>query len=111
MSDFRKTFTELSMHSMMMMGYRSLGPLFHEGREILPYLFDSLARTGNVGGKDSKANSHVNPLFVYSSIADDRCALPTGMDPIAGFHIASALVATVIPVAEGLDSLLEQSHC
>jgi MYND finger len=100
-SDFRKTFRERSMHSMMTMGYRSLGPLFREGREILPHLFNSLARTGNVGGKDSKANTHVNPLFVYSSITDDRCALPPGISPIAGFHIAPALVTTVIPV-EGL---------
>jgi hypothetical protein len=56
-----------------------------------------------MGGKDSKANTHLNPLFVYSSIAFDRCVLPTGMDPIAAFHIASALVATVAPIAGGLN--------
>ena len=55
-----------------------------------------------MGGKDSKVNNHVNPLFVYSSIADDHCVLPPGMDPIAGFQIASALVTTVASVAEGL---------
>jgi len=106
MSEFQfqmPTFTDPSVSgNMIMTGSRSLGPLFREGWQIIPHLFDSVTRTGNVGGKSSKANSHINPLFVYSSIFYDRCMFPPGMSPFAGFHIASSLVSTTAPVSAGL---------
>ena len=91
LSDFRKI-GEAHPRSIMLTTYRSLGPLFREGSDMISYIIDSLRMTGNVGEKELKPNSRVNPLFVYSSIAYDRCALPGGMTPIAGFHIASAFV-------------------
>jgi hypothetical protein len=105
MSDFRKPFGTPGTKGMVMTCYRSLGPLFGEGREILGYLLDSLARTGNLGARrDTTARTYVNPLFAYSSIADERCALPAGMNPLSGFQVTSALVDTLAPVSEGLSA-------
>ena len=43
-----------------------------------------------LGTSVGKIQTYVN-LFVYSSIADDRCALRSGMTPIAAFHVISAV--------------------
>src|SRR5271155_1532969 len=51
LSDFRK-FGETEKDSMMLTAYRSLGPLFPEGRDMIQYMLNSLRMTGNVGGKD-----------------------------------------------------------
>jgi hypothetical protein len=54
--------------------------------------------------RDTTARTYVNPLFAYSSIADERCALPAGMNPLSGFQVTSALVDTLAPVSEGLSA-------
>ena len=75
-----------------MTAYRSLGPLFVVQSKPLTHLLISYNDTGNIEGKRWKGDINVNPLFVYSSIAHNRCALHGGTTPTAGFHIASAFV-------------------
>lgn len=95
MMDFRKLYNVAEGETMFSTIYRSFGPVFRAGKDIFHDILKPYKQSGNFGDA-TKLNrgNRVNPLFVFSSIAYDRCALPRGMSQMAPFHVGSAFVYT-----------------
>ena len=96
MTDFRNLYNVLKVADPIFGSiYRAFGPVFREGTKIVYDTLRPYRHSGNFGDATAlKPANHVNPLFVYSSIAFDRCALPRGMTQMTPFHVSSAFVYT-----------------
>ena len=95
MTDFRHIYEETSDEKPVLQGLRAFGPTFIAATGIIPKPLDSFWNTGIVGKTDSTTpppGYFVNPLFVYSTVGHDQCAIHSDTDPTLAFHCASALV-------------------
>jgi hypothetical protein len=63
--------------------------------ELAANLFTQFWQTGGVEHQNITKRRFCNPLFVYSSAAGDRFAVHYGTNPLAGFHLATALTDIV----------------
>ena len=78
-------------------GLRSIGAPFFEAMKVVPEAFQRYWKTGVVGGLPALVGrgQELNPLFVYSNVGGDKCAVHYGTDPILGFHCGTAFSRTI----------------
>ena len=75
-------------------GFRSVGATCLDAGEAIIESFKRFWDTSVIGSlpEFTKDATFLNPLFVYSKIGGNRCAIHYGTDPILGFHCSSAFV-------------------
>lgn len=92
MKDFLQIYEETSGHKFALGSLRALGPTLLADTDIPSKTRLSFWNTGIVGKQGFKvpAGYFANPLFVFSTVGYDQCAIHFGTDPVSGFHCASA---------------------
>ena len=93
MKDFGNIFEDTFHEKSILRGLRAFGPIVIEEMDVIQKLLVSFWSTGIVGKTGSKPPTGylVNPLFVYSTVGHDQCAIDSETDPILAFHCTSTL--------------------
>lgn len=82
---------------------RSFGPRLAHAISITEYYTNQFWKMGNIRPSSNstarqntvRQNHQCNPLVMYSSSADDRCALHYRSNPLAGFNLSASLTLQV----------------
>jgi hypothetical protein len=92
--EFRDIYEKKFQDQISLGAVRSAGAPYMTSPKTVMDVFEQFWRTGVISGlaELTSAANYLNPLFLYSSVGGDHCAIHYGSDPISGFHCGSAFV-------------------
>ena len=70
---------------------RSFGPRVHESTPIAAHYTSKFWKSGTVDSRGQVQSRQCNPLFVFSSLANDKFAVHWSSNPLCGFHLAPSI--------------------
>ena len=70
---------------------RSFGPRVHESTPIAAHYTSKFWKSGTVDPRGEVQPRQCNPLFVFSSFANDKFAIHWSTNPLCGFHLAPSI--------------------